>query len=151
YSMHNKFWIFDYRYNIDANNKFLFTGSTNVSHPQFHSDRNNIIVIQDESLCAVYNREFEEMWGSHNEINNPTNAKFGTEKLDNTPHIFNVNGKKIECYFSPSDDVSGKIENVIGTQTNYSVNFCFFSFTKFSIENKMHSVYNYPTRMVRGV
>jgi phosphatidylserine/phosphatidylglycerophosphate/cardiolipin synthase-like enzyme len=47
YSMHNKFLIFDYRYNTNANNKYLWTGSTNVSHPQFHSDKNNIIVVQD--------------------------------------------------------------------------------------------------------
>jgi len=65
YDMHNKFMIFDYRYNNNANTKYLWTGSTNVSHAQFNSDKNNIIVVQDESLSAVYTREFEEMWGSH--------------------------------------------------------------------------------------
>jgi hypothetical protein len=65
FSMHNKFLIFDYRYNTKANKKYLWTGSTNVSHAQFHTDKNNIIVVQDEALCAVYTREFEEMWGSH--------------------------------------------------------------------------------------
>jgi phosphatidylserine/phosphatidylglycerophosphate/cardiolipin synthase-like enzyme len=151
--MHNKFFVFDGRDQGTSSysKKWIWSGSANITYQQFYQDIENTIFIQDEALCNAYTREFEEMWGSHNEVNNPTNAKFGTAKTDNTPHIFNVNGKRIECYFSPSDDVSGKIENVIGTQTNYSVNFCIYAFTKFSIENKMHSVYNYPTRMVRGV
>ena len=151
--MHNKFFVFDGRSTNESSysKKWIWSGSANITYQQFYQDVENTIFIQDEALCNAYTREFEEMWGSHNNINNPSNTKFGNAKADNTPHIFNVNGKRIECYFSPSDDISGKIENVIGTQTNYSVNFCIYAFTKFSIENKMHSVYNYPTRMVRGV
>jgi len=151
--MHNKFFVFDGRDTTTASysKKWIWSGSSNITYQQFYQDVQNVIFIQDEALCNAYTREFEEMWGSHNDVNNPALAKFGTAKTDNTPHIFNVNGKRIECYFSPSDDVSGKIENVIGTQTNFSVNFCIYAFTKFSIENKMKSVYNYPTRMVRGV
>jgi hypothetical protein len=91
------------------------------------------------------------MWGSHNDVNNPANAKFGSAKLDNTPHLFNINGKRVDCYFSPSDDISTKIENMITNETQHSINFCIYSFTKFSIENKMHAKYNPPTVMVRGV
>ena len=65
FTMHDKFWIFDHRHNTSPADQYLWTGSTNVTHPQFHSDRNNIIIIQDQSLCEVYTREFEEMWGSH--------------------------------------------------------------------------------------
>lgn len=151
--MHNKFFIFDGRSTNESSysKKWVWTGSSNITYQQFYQDIENTIFIQDEALCNAYTREFEEMWGSHNNVNNPANAKFGTQKTDNTPHVFNINGKRVECYFSPSDDISSKYENVIGTQTNYSVNFCIFAFTKYSIENKMHSVYNYPTRMVRGV
>ena len=84
-------------------------------------------------------------------MNNPANAKFGTAKLDNTPHLFNINGKRLDCYFSPSDDIATKIENLITNETQHSINFCIYSFTKFSIENKMHAKYNPPTVMVRGV
>ncbi len=151
--MHNKFFVFDGRSTNESSysKKWIWSGSSNITYQQFYQDIENVIFIQDEALCNAYTREFEEMWGSHNNVNNPANAKFGTQKTDNTPHVFNVNGKRVECYFSPSDDISTKIENVIGTQTNFSVNFCIYAFTKFSIENKMHSVYNYPTRMVRGV
>jgi len=75
------------------------------------------------------------MWGSHNEINNPSNAKFGAAKADNTPHLFFINGKRFESYFSPSENVSTVIENIIGTQTNKSISFCAFAFTRFHIAN----------------
>jgi phosphatidylserine/phosphatidylglycerophosphate/cardiolipin synthase-like enzyme len=151
--MHNKFFVFDGRSTNESSysKKWIWSGSSNITYQQFYQDVENVIFIQDEALCNAYTREFEEMWGSHNNVNNPANAKFGTAKTDNTPHVFNVNGKRIECYFSPSDDISGKIENVIGTQTNSSINFCIYAFTKFSIENKMHTKYNPPTVMVRGV
>jgi len=81
-------------------------GSTNVSHAQFTGDRNNVIVIQDESLCATYTREFEEMWGSHTDLPDRLRAKFGSEKLNNVPHILNVAGTRMEVWFSPSDSVT---------------------------------------------
>ncbi len=151
--MHNKFFIFDGRdaSPSSSSRKWLWGGSANITQAQFNQDVQNVILIQDESLCNAYTREFEEMWGSHNDINNSSNAKFGSQKLDNTPHIFNINGKRYECYFSPSDDVSGKIENMIQNQTNYSINFCIFSFTRYNISNRMRAKYNPPLCMVRGV
>jgi phosphatidylserine/phosphatidylglycerophosphate/cardiolipin synthase-like enzyme len=150
--MHNKFFVFDGRDTSASSipKKWIWTGSANMTYQQFYQDVENTIFIQDESLCNTYTREFEEMWGSHNDVNNSSNAKFGSAKLDNTPHIFNINGKRYECYFSASDDISSKIENMINT-VNVSINFCIYAFTKYSIENKMHSKYNPPTVMVRGV
>ncbi len=151
--MHNKFFVFDGRdTNASAySHKWIWTGSANITYQQFYQDIENTIFIQDEALSHTYTREFEEMWGSHNDFNNPANAKFGTAKLDNTPHLFNINGTRLDCYFSPSDDIATKIENMITNETQHSINFCIFSFTKFSIENKMHAKYNPPTVMVRGV
>ncbi|MDD5361871.1 MAG: phospholipase D-like domain-containing protein [Ignavibacteria bacterium] len=151
--MHNKFFIFDGRDTTAAaySKKWIWTGSSNITYQQFYQDIENTIFIQDEALSHTYTREFEEMWGSHNDVNNPANAKFGSAKLDNTPHLFNINGKRVDCYFSPSDDIATKIENMISNETNKSINFCIYAFTKFSIENKMHSKYNPPTVMVRGV
>lgn len=149
--MHNKFMIFDGRDTSAHSRKWLWTGSANITNDQFYNDVQNVMYIQDESLCNAYTREFEEMWGSHNDYNNPSLAKFGNEKSDNTPHVFNVNGKKIECYFAPSDDVSGKIENLINTETNKSINFIIYAFTRFQIANRMKSKYNPPNIMVRGV
>jgi phosphatidylserine/phosphatidylglycerophosphate/cardiolipin synthase-like enzyme len=151
--MHNKFFVFDGRDTTAAaySQKWVWTGSANITYQQFYQDVENTIFIQDEALSHTYTREFEEMWGSHNNVNNPTNAKFGTAKLDNTPHLFNINGKRLDCYFSPSDDIAAKIENMIQNETHKSINFSIFAFTKFSIANKMKAKYVYPTLMVRGV
>ena len=141
FSMHNKFLIFDYRYNDNPKTKYLWTGSTNVSHPQFHSDKNNIIVIQDEALCAVYTREFEEMWGSHTDLPDTSKARFGTQKTDNVPHILNVAGTRMEVYFSPSDSVSAFLSNLILTKTTESLFFCMLKFELPEIENALHTIF----------
>jgi phosphatidylserine/phosphatidylglycerophosphate/cardiolipin synthase-like enzyme len=152
YIMHNKFFVFDGRDTSIASvpRKWLWGGSANITTAQFYTDAQNVILIQDESLCNAYTREFEEMWGSHNNVNNSANAKFGNQKSNNTPHIFNINGKRIENYFSPSDDVQAKIVTLLD-QTHKSINFCILDFTSVTIANKMKTKYSYPTRMVRGV
>ncbi len=151
YIMHNKFFIFDARDNSSYSDDWVWTGSANITEDQFYADVENVIFIQDQALCNTYTREFEEMWGSHNEINNPSFAKFGAAKSDNTPHLFYINGKKLNCYFSPSDNVSTQIEDIISAQTNKSILFCMFAFTRFNIANKMKTQFQPPNKMVRGV
>jgi hypothetical protein len=150
YSMHNKFLIFDYRYNDNPNNKSLWTGSTNVSHSQFHSDKNNIIIVQDESLCAVYTREFEEMWGSHTDLPDSSRARFGAQKMDNVPHILNVAGTRMEVYFAPSDRVSVFLTNLILTKPTKSLFFCMLKFNLPDIENALHFIFN-ERKEIKGV
>jgi len=142
FSMHDKFWVFDYRYNTNHNNKYLWTGSTNVSHGMFHADRNNIILIQDESLCAVYTREFEEMWGSHTNVPNASRAKFGPEKTNNTPRIVNVDGTRMEVYFAPTDSISDTICSIIGSKVTNSIFFCMYKFELPPVEEALHLIYN---------
>ena len=149
--MHNKFFIFDARDNSSFSDDWVWGGSANITNAQFYDDAQNVIIIQDQALCNTYTREFEEMWGSHNNINNSANAKFGTAKLDNTPHLFNIKGRKVECYFSPSDNPSAQIENMIGVNTNKSIYFCAFAFTRFQIANKMKTQFQPPNKYVRGV
>jgi len=151
YIMHNKFIIFDSRDTSSYSDDWLWTGSANITNDQFYADAQNVLLIQDESLSRIFTREFEEMWGSHSDFNNPSLAKFGSAKQDNTPHLTYVNGKKFEIFFSPSDDVSTKIENLILNETHKSINFCILIFTRFNIANKMKTKYNPPTVMVRGV
>jgi phosphatidylserine/phosphatidylglycerophosphate/cardiolipin synthase-like enzyme len=151
YIMHNKIFIFDARDTTSYSDDWLWTGSANITNNQFYSDAQNVIFIQDQALCNTYTREFEEMWGSHTDINNPSNAKFGSEKTDNTPHLFNINGKKVRCYFSPSENVSVVLEDAIDTETDKSISFCIYAFTRYQIANEMKGEYNPPTKMVRGV
>jgi phosphatidylserine/phosphatidylglycerophosphate/cardiolipin synthase-like enzyme len=112
--MHNKFVIFDAE-SDDPNEPIVWTGSTNFTDDQINLDANNVIIVQDQSLARAYQIEFEEMWGSHGDEPNASNALFGSEKRNNTPHEFMIDGKHVECYFSPSDGVNSKIVEVINT------------------------------------
>jgi len=115
--MHNKFIIVDAN---SVNNSWVMGGSTNWTDPSnLLNDYNNIIFIQDQAIAKAYTLEFEEMWG----------GVFGTHKLDNTPHKFNLNGVKVEVYFSPSDRTTSKILDLIKT-ANQSVEFGLLSFTR---------------------
>ena len=110
--MHDKFVVFD----VDsADLATVWTGSTNWTEQQIHLDCNNVIIFQDQSMARAYTLEFEEMWGGNGLQPNAANSKFGPNKSDNTPHLFNVGGKLVEVYFSPSDDVENKIKEKIRT------------------------------------
>jgi phosphatidylserine/phosphatidylglycerophosphate/cardiolipin synthase-like enzyme len=115
--MHNKFILFDVESN-DANEPLVWTGSTNLTNGQINTDPNNVIIVQDQSLARTYKIEFEEMWGSKNATPNAANGLFGFNKKNNTPHEFVINGKRVECYFSPSDGVNAKIVDNINTASN---------------------------------
>jgi len=108
--MHNKFMVFDA---ADVNNAIVWTGSTNLTDGQVNTDPNNVIIIQDKSLAIAYTIEFNEMFGSTTAIPNNSNAKFGPDKTDNTPHNFKINGMDVELYFSPSDGTNDKIISTI--------------------------------------
>jgi len=149
--MHDKFVIFDARDTTSASDDWVWGGSANMTDEQFYTDAQNVILIQDQAIANTYTREFEEMFGSHGNINDPLRAKFGPLKTENTPHLFFVNGKRIEVYFSPTDNVSTKIEDMISNNTNKSIMFCIYAYTRFNIANRMKSQYNPPTKMVRGV
>jgi len=112
--MHNKFIVFD-AYSADADDPIVWTGSTNLTDGQVNTDPNSVIIIQDQSLAKAYTLEFNEMFGSDGLTPNGTVSKFGPDKIDNTPHQFLINGKEVECYFSPSDRTNEKILKTINS------------------------------------
>ena len=117
--MHNKFIIFDAN---DDNNSYVWTGSTNLTKGQINLDPNSVIIIQDKSLAISYTLEFDEMYGSTGPTPSLTASKFGPHKMDNTPHLFEIGGRKIECYFSPSDGTNSYILATIDSaETNMSI------------------------------
>jgi len=115
--MHNKFILFDTE-SANANEPLVWTGSTNLTDGQINLDANNVIIIQDQSLARAYKIEFEEMWGSTGANPDPVKARFGFTKKNNTPHEFKINGKRVECYFSPTDGVNAEIVQDINTTSN---------------------------------
>jgi len=124
--MHNKFMIIDAN---SVNNSWVLTGSTNWSPQQLNTDIQNMVFIQDQSLAKAYTIEFNEMYGSTTATPNLGNAKFGAAKTNNTPHDFVVGGSALECYFSPSDLTTSKIEDAI-LSADSSVHFALLSFTR---------------------
>ncbi len=112
--MHNKFVIFDAQ-SDNPDDPIVWTGSTNFTEEQINLDANNVIIVQDQSLARTYQIEFEEMWGSTGAQSDAAKAHFGSEKKDNTPHEFKINGVRVESYFSPTDGVNPQIVNHINT------------------------------------
>ncbi|MCZ2355767.1 MAG: phospholipase D-like domain-containing protein [Bacteroidia bacterium] len=115
--MHNKFVVIDVA-TADPNDAFVWTGSTNWTKQQINTDFNNVIIFQDQSIARAYTMEFEEMWGSNTLTPNLTQGRFGNNKLDNTPHEFNINGKRVEVYFSPSDGTNEQILTALNNATS---------------------------------
>lgn len=146
--MHNKFFIFDARDTV-AVNDWLWTGSWNVTLTESNWE-NNVVEINDPTITQAYKIEFEEMWGSNGDTPNPANAKFGFQKSDNTPHIFNIGGREVKVYFSPSDGVMNKIINTINT-ANKDIYFALYAFTRSDIATAMNNRFNAGVTDIRGL
>lgn len=108
--MHNKFVVIDAN-SSEPNQPWVWTGSTNWTPAQLSTDRNNSIAVQDQSLARTYTVEFNEMWGGGTQAT----ALFGSRKTDNTPHYFSIAGKQVESWFSPTDNVNGRLIEAIQT------------------------------------
>ena len=113
--MHNKFVIIDAE-STNPNIPWVWTGSMNWTGAQLATDRNNVIALQDQALARVYTLEFNEMWGSQTDV--PGTIIFGSRKTDNTPHILSIGGRKVESYFSPTDNVNGHLLEAIASADN---------------------------------
>ncbi len=86
--MHNKFAIID--------NKYLWTGSTNITDSGMTKNANNSIVFYSSDISNIYLQEFNQMY---------TNNKFHSLK-DKILNAKNIKLKKdfdISIYFSPKD------------------------------------------------
>ncbi len=139
--MHNKFVIFDAGVS-DANKPIVWTGSTNWTVSQIDGpDRNSAIVIQDQALALGYKIEFEEMWGSTTATPNAALSKFGPDKTNNTPHTYNIGGKVVNSYFSPSDGTNSKIIAAINS-ANTDIDIATMVETRTDIANTIISKYN---------
>lgn len=148
--MHNKFVVIDYRDSTAWDNVWVLTGSWNFTDEGTTRDFQNVIEIQDRAIAGAFTREFEEMWGSSGDNFDISNSKFGINKTDNTPHVFNLKGKRIEIYFSPSDGVASKISNAI-RQANHSIFYAILTFTSSTLANEIRARYDAGVRNIKGI
>lgn len=136
--MHNKFFIFDAE---SDNNSWLIMGSTNLTPNNLAEDFNNMVFIQDKTLAKAYTIEFEEMWGTDGPNPGIFSIKFGDDKSDNTPHLFNVGGITIESYFSPTDNTTIAIADAIKTADD-DLQFAILTFTNNELGNAVLNAHN---------
>ena len=118
---HNKFIVVDAT-STDPDDAWVISGSMNFTDEQIKLDKQNVVAVQDMSLARAYRLEFDEMFS----------GKFGPDKSNNTPHEFIIGGKRVELFFSPSDDVETQMLREINT-ADYDLHFAVFSFTRFGI------------------
>jgi len=131
--MHNKFLVIDADLPDQA---WVMSGSMNWTNANMVDDHNNILFIQDQSLARAYELEFNEMWGSADIFPDLANSHFGKNKTDNTPHDFIIGGRPVSSYFSPSDQVTRRIEEALKT-ADHQASFALFSFTKNELGNAL--------------
>ncbi len=110
--MHNKFLI--------ADNRVVFTGTSNITTSGMEHNDNNAMIIYDRDVAADFTREFEQMF----------NGKFGHSKtLTDNLNVFQVGDTRVEVYFSPHEAPITKFYKALQEATD-NVYFMIFAFTK---------------------
>ena len=144
--MHDKFLAIDAE---STENAVTITGSTNCTASSFFYDANNVVIVRDQALTRAYRTEFEEMWGGTDAQPNVANSRFGAQKTDNTPHLFNVNGTLVESWFSPSDGTTARIADALHT-ADQRIEFALFAFTSSTLTDVLIDL-EAQGRTVRGI
>ncbi len=117
--MHNKFWVFD--------GEIVWTGSTNATINGMFEQNNNVIVIKSRELAAIYETQFEEMWG----------GEFGARAPSTVDsQAVEVNGTSIFVAFSPEDK---PVQYIVPYLQNArrNIRFLAFSYTQPDMGNAM--------------
>jgi len=109
--MHNKFWIFD--------RQRVWTGSTNITVNGMFRNNNNVILLESPRVAAIYEREFEEMWGGEFGPTSPSTV----DSQQTT-----VNGVPVQVLFAAEDEVATQLLPLI-QNAKRQVRFMAFSFT----------------------
>ena len=144
--MHNKFMVIDAE---DPARAMVMSGSCNWTTQSFFDDYNNLVFIQDQALARCYRTEFEEMWGGSGTQPVPAFSKFGADKTDNTPHLFNIGGKAVQSFFSPSDGTTAQIKATLDAAQE-NLRMALYIFTEYSLGQAVLNAYNRPGMYVAG-
>jgi phosphatidylserine/phosphatidylglycerophosphate/cardiolipin synthase-like enzyme len=145
---HNKFFVMDGRGGAPES-VWVWTGSWNPTDPGTNLDSQNAVEVQDPALANAYVMEFNEMWGSASPVPDAAVSRFGARKTDNTPHRFVIGGKRVECYFSPTDGTTARIAAAI-SGAQYSAAFATYTLTRSDLANAIIGRKN-AGKKVRGV
>jgi phosphatidylserine/phosphatidylglycerophosphate/cardiolipin synthase-like enzyme len=109
--MHNKFWIFD--------QQLVWTGSTNATINDMMRNNNNVIVMENPEVAAIYEREFAELWAGQSGPTSPSTVDQQTTVIDGTP---------VQIYFASEDEAVAHLAPLV-EKAQHRVRFMAFSFT----------------------
>ncbi|MFH0775951.1 MAG: phospholipase D-like domain-containing protein [bacterium] len=98
--MHDKFMIID--------RERVWTGSANITTTDMTVNANDALLISGRDLAKAYTLEFEQMFEKN---------RWGTTKYDSNEELFDIDGKRVEVYFAPSDEPESQILKAIGSAT----------------------------------
>jgi phosphatidylserine/phosphatidylglycerophosphate/cardiolipin synthase-like enzyme len=131
--MHNKFAIVDNQWVFTGTWNFTITGlygtEENMQQGILDGNQNHIVEINWPGLASIYETEFNEMWGTSGIIPDPDVSNFSTRKTDNTTHLIDINGKKVEIYFSAGDNAVGRLADVVKNEAHYNTYFSIFAWS----------------------
>jgi len=149
---HNKFFLFEARDHSTTLDDWVLTGSWNPTFQGTDDDAQNVVEIKDAEVAAAYTIEFNEMWGSATNVPDPVQSRMGTEKFNNTQHLFTVNGIPVEVYFAPSDGHENIMLSRIDNGADHQTYFVTLTLTRDTIEAAMKAKWDLiPGFEVRGV
>lgn len=148
--MHNKFAIIDDRWVFTGTWNFTVTGlygsDENMQQGILDGNQNHIVEINWPQLAGIYETEFNEMWGTNTLNPDPVVSNFSSRKTDNTAHVIDINGKKVEIYFSAGDNAVGKMAEIIRNEAHYNTFFTVFAWSDQTLvdelKNKWEGSYN---------
>ncbi|MBM6617829.1 phospholipase D-like domain-containing protein [Bacillus suaedaesalsae] len=139
--MHNKFAIVDNQWVFTGTWNFTVTGlygtDENMNQGILDGNQNQIVEINWPDLASIYNTEFNEMWGSNTLIPDPIQSNFSTRKIDNTPHVVDINGKKVEVYFSAGDNALGRMTELVKNEAQLNAYFSIFAWSDQSLVDEL--------------
>jgi phosphatidylserine/phosphatidylglycerophosphate/cardiolipin synthase-like enzyme len=144
--MHLKVVAIDNR-DADTTNDILLLGSYNFTTFADTLQVNSLVAIRSHRVAGEFLKEFNEMWGSNTDVPNPSNAKFGTQKTQNTINL--IPQDSLSIWFLPADTGLGAFKAWIrgtDTQIHFGINI----FTHDTILNAFRDVH-FSGKLLAGI
>ena len=149
--MHHKFAIFDHRDRSSLDDDRVWTGSFNpTDYGQFPQPNENVVLIEDAALAAIYTAGFEIMWGSDRDSPDTEYALFEAGAFNQLPHKVMTGETLIEVFFSPEGDAGVAIETALRS-VDHSLAFCMYSFTRSTLANAIIDLAHIQDINIRGL
>ena len=131
--MHNKFAIIDDRWVFTGSWNFTVTGlygsEENMQQGILDGNQQHVVEVNWPQLAGIYETEFNEMWGSNTMTPDLTVSNFSTRKADNTTKVIDINGKKVEIYFSSGDNAIGRMTELVKNEADVNTYFSIFAWS----------------------